>query len=197
MSGKPLLEKAAPATPVDNEENRGPPLDKRGVAGAIVICALVAAGIVVLCVYYIRRAPHDDAHGVTAVRLGSTPVISRANSAFDYSYNPASFVVPAPGAGTGGWLRGGDSRAAAAAAQGQHYLLVRVQNYNHSVGPYAVGTARAVAAAYAVRAAVGMGPASLVLHLSRVGVGVRAGVGGCRSVDDGACAGVGPAAEPL
>ena len=133
MSDQPLIEKAAPAPSSDDDE-RTPPLDKRGVAGAIIICALVAAGVVVLCVYYIRRAPDDDAHSVVAVRLGDTPVVSRADSVFDYSYNPASFVMPAPGADSGGSLRGGGS------AEEQHYLLVRVQNYNHSVGPYAVGT---------------------------------------------------------
>ena len=55
---------------------------------------------------------------VTASRLSTRPMIDASMSSFDYTYNPASFV----------------------GADGRHFLLTRVQDYNATQGPYAVGT---------------------------------------------------------
>lgn len=112
-----LLPVRSPSDVSDSEKEEKVPVDKRAAAVGIFICLAAVALVVVLIVYYSARKSATIHYDVTATRLSNEPMVSGPISDFDYSYNPASFVV-------------GDQR----------YLLVRVQNYNHSVGPYAVGT---------------------------------------------------------
>jgi len=94
-------------------------------AGAVFV--LMAVGMAAVLVWW--GVTHKDATtapppiataSVVMTRLSDQPMIDRSMSDFDYTYNPASFVSNA----------------------GDNYLLTRVQNYNHSIGPYAVGTMR-------------------------------------------------------